>query len=107
MSYSTQIDVWSFGCLLCELYTGNPLFPGETEQDQLLAMMEVLGVPDKSFLVKSPRRKNFFDDELKPKVVPNSKGKIRNPDSLKLNSILKCDDEKFLDLIQVNNKLIC
>lgn len=50
LSYTTQIDMWSFGCLLCELYTGYPIFPGETEHDQILAMMEVLGVPDKPFL---------------------------------------------------------
>jgi len=44
--YSTQIDMWSFGCLLYELYTGQPIFPGESEHDQLLCMMEVLGVPE-------------------------------------------------------------
>ncbi len=46
LNYSTQIDMWSFGCLLYELYTGQPIFPGESEHDQLLCMMEVLGVPE-------------------------------------------------------------
>ena len=29
--YSPQIDMWSFGCLLFELYKGVPLFPGQSE----------------------------------------------------------------------------
>lgn len=42
--------MWSFGCLLCELYTGNPIFAGDSENDQLAAMMEVLGAPDAQLL---------------------------------------------------------
>ena len=41
MAYGTPIDMWSFGCILAELYTGYPLFPGENEVDQLACMMEV------------------------------------------------------------------
>ena len=29
--YTSAIDMWSFGCILAELYTGFPLFPGESE----------------------------------------------------------------------------
>jgi serine/threonine protein kinase len=29
--YTTGIDVWSLGCVLAELSTGYPLFPGENE----------------------------------------------------------------------------
>jgi serine/threonine protein kinase len=29
------IDMWSFGCILAELYSGYPLFPGENEVGQL------------------------------------------------------------------------
>ena len=28
LPYSMPIDIWSFGCILAELYTGYPLFPG-------------------------------------------------------------------------------
>jgi len=33
LEYSTAIDMWSFGCVLFELYTGDPLFPGESESE--------------------------------------------------------------------------
>lgn len=31
--YTTAIDMWSFGCILAELFTGIPIFPGESEQE--------------------------------------------------------------------------
>lgn len=33
--YNAAIDMWSLGCILAELYTGYPLFPGENEQEQV------------------------------------------------------------------------
>ena len=38
--------MWSFGCIMAELYTGIPLFPGENEAEQLAYFMEVQGIPD-------------------------------------------------------------
>jgi dual specificity tyrosine-phosphorylation-regulated kinase 2/3/4 len=29
VEYTSAIDMWSFGCILCELYTGHPIFPGQ------------------------------------------------------------------------------
>ena len=46
ISYTTAIDMWSFGCILAELCTGYPLFPGENEAEQLAYIMEIKGVPD-------------------------------------------------------------
>lgn len=31
--YTMAIDMWSFGCIVAELYTGYPIFPGENEVD--------------------------------------------------------------------------
>jgi len=45
LPYSMAIDMWSFACILVELYTGYPLFPGENEQEQLLCIMEVRYLP--------------------------------------------------------------
>ena len=40
--YGTPIDVWSMGCTLVEMVTGQPLFPGENEADMLACIMEVV-----------------------------------------------------------------
>lgn len=60
MAYGTPIDMWSVGCILAELYTGMPIFPGESEQDQLVCIMEVLGVPPAYMVEQSTRRNLFF-----------------------------------------------
>ena len=43
--YTTKVDMWSLGCIIVELLTGDPLFPGNNEQELLEYMMEVLGIP--------------------------------------------------------------
>jgi serine/threonine protein kinase len=64
MNYHMAIDIWSLGCILAELYTGFPIFPGENEQEQLSCIMEVLGVPDKDFVNKSSRKRIFFGEYI-------------------------------------------
>ncbi|XP_072987563.1 dual specificity protein kinase YAK1 homolog isoform X1 [Typha latifolia] len=41
--YNTAIDMWSFGCIIAELFLGLPLFPGASEYDLLKRMIEILG----------------------------------------------------------------
>jgi len=43
--YSTPVDIWSVGCIFGEMITGRPLFPGSSEQDQLLRIFKLLGTP--------------------------------------------------------------
>jgi len=44
--YSTPVDVWSIGCIMVELATKKPLFPGDSEIDQLYKIFKVLGTPN-------------------------------------------------------------
>ena len=99
MTYGLPIDMWSLGCILAELLTGYPIFPGENEQEQLACIMEVFGPPDKHLIEKSTRKKLFFDSLGKPRLTVSSKGKKRRPSSKTLHQVLKCDDEAFLDFI--------
>nr|KAJ3422635.1 Dual specificity tyrosine-phosphorylation-regulated kinase 1A [Polyrhizophydium stewartii] len=52
--YTTAIDMWSLGCVLVELLTGEPLFPGKDEHDQMVRICEVLGLPPQDFLDRTP-----------------------------------------------------
>ncbi|XP_026005957.1 serine/threonine-protein kinase MAK-like isoform X3 [Astatotilapia calliptera] len=42
-SYSSPIDIWAVGCIMAELYTLTPLFPGNNEVDEILKICQVLG----------------------------------------------------------------
>ncbi|XP_036260949.1 dual specificity tyrosine-phosphorylation-regulated kinase 4 [Molothrus ater] len=98
--YAMAVDMWSLGCIIAELYTGYPLFPGENEADQLACIMEVLGLPPADFIQAASRRRTFFDSKGFPKSVTNSKGKKRCPDSKDLSTVLNTHDAGFLDFLK-------
>ncbi|CAG9121662.1 unnamed protein product [Plutella xylostella] len=60
LQYGTAIDMWSMGCILAELHTGYPLFPGENEAEQLACIMELLGPPPPDLLLQATRKRLFF-----------------------------------------------
>jgi len=46
VNYTPAIDIWSAGCVLAEMLTGQPLFQGETGVDQFVEIMKILGSPN-------------------------------------------------------------
>ena len=61
------IDMWSLGCILSELLTGMPLFPGEDEADQLSCIIEVIGMPSQKVIDASKRARNFISSKGHPR----------------------------------------
>ena len=100
LEYSMQIDMWSLGCILCELYTGQPIFPGEDERDQLNYIMEYLDVPPTEYINASRKRRVFFDNNNIPLKVQNSQGHIAVPNTKSLNNTLKGSGQHFIDFIK-------
>ncbi|KAI8866905.1 Pkinase-domain-containing protein [Ramicandelaber brevisporus] len=46
-NYTTQIDIWSSGCVMGELMLGTPIFPGDSSIDQLVEIIKTLGTPSR------------------------------------------------------------
>jgi serine/threonine protein kinase len=44
-NYGTPSDIFAAGCVMAELITGRPLFPGGSEYDQLDTIFKILGTP--------------------------------------------------------------
>ena len=41
------MDIFAVGTIMAELYTGLPLFPGTSEKDQLIKILQLMGTPSK------------------------------------------------------------
>ncbi|KAJ7528564.1 hypothetical protein O6H91_15G008200 [Diphasiastrum complanatum] len=100
LPYDTMIDVWSFGCILAELFSGHPLFPGENEVEQLACMMEILGLPPNLVLEQASRKKMFFDSNNRPKIVIHSWGRRYWPETKNIGAAIKCNDPVFVDFLE-------
>ncbi|KAG5519658.1 hypothetical protein PMAC_001814 [Pneumocystis sp. 'macacae'] len=93
LDYGISIDIWSLGCILAELYTGHPIFPGEDEHEQLACIMEVLGLPESCLIEKSSHSSG------NPHSTMFLKGRQRSPSSKTLSQAVKCNDIVFLDFL--------
>ena len=61
VTYATPVDMWSAGCILAELVSGQPLFPGRNETDQLATIFNLLGTPTEvDWPEESPVLRNNF-----------------------------------------------
>uniref|UniRef100_A0A4W5L3P7 Dual-specificity tyrosine-(Y)-phosphorylation regulated kinase 1B n=1 Tax=Hucho hucho TaxID=62062 RepID=A0A4W5L3P7_9TELE len=128
MPYDLAIDMWSLGCILVEMHTGEPLFSGSNEVDQMNKIVEVLGVPPNHMLDQAPKARKYFDKlsdglwtvkknkDIK-KVLYPSASEYKPPATRRLHEILgvetggpggrrggeqghaPCDYLKFKDLI--------
>lgn len=66
-NYTTQIDVWSVGCVIAELMLRQPIFPGESGVDQLVEIIKVLGTPTREQIFSmNPDYKEYKFPQIKP-----------------------------------------
>ncbi|AFZ81719.1 protein kinase domain-containing protein [Theileria equi strain WA] len=93
LPYDTQIDIWSLGCTLCEIYMKRILFPSDNNASLIASMISLLGVPplymlqykmNKAFIVLPSGDVVDFDA---PKHLLNSVPNHKNIDTLLPTSI--------------------
>uniref|UniRef100_A0A5K3G055 Dual-specificity kinase n=1 Tax=Mesocestoides corti TaxID=53468 RepID=A0A5K3G055_MESCO len=94
------IDMWSLGCILVELHTGEPLFAGQHELDQMLKIIEVLGMLPSYLIEKSRRWPMFFEREPSGNFVPNYQASMK--DNVKINYKAP-GARKLSDILGVNS----
>ncbi|XP_063303111.1 dual specificity tyrosine-phosphorylation-regulated kinase 2-like [Pelobates fuscus] len=111
------IDMWSLGCVLAEILTGYPLILGADEGDQLVCMMELLGMPPENLLNSSKRARKFFTSVGHPRYClrrclsdglvllkgkHSRKGNFRGPPGSRefVSALMGCEDPLFLDFLK-------
>mmetsp|Transcript_16592 Transcript_16592/g.41980 ORF Transcript_16592/g.41980 Transcript_16592/m.41980 type:complete len:604 (-) Transcript_16592:71-1882(-) len=71
--YGKGVDVWAIGCIMGELTDGQPLYPGESEIDQLYVIQKVMGplTPDQmEMFLRNPRFLGLkFPDMSRPETL--------------------------------------
>lgn len=102
LSYSSAIDMWSFGCIIAEMLAGVPLFYGESELDQIYSIIEVLGPPPEQLLKSSVKQFKLFGQEGIQKSYTNTKNIIRIAGSKKIEEQISTNDALLLDFLKRN-----
>ena len=100
MQYGPEIDIWSLGCVLCEMVTGQPIFAAEDETELVQMMVEILGPPPDFMIKSAPRAHHYFDEKGQIKVKPNSKGKYHIAGSSTIEMKIKSNDPQFVLLVE-------
>ncbi|CAJ2635064.1 unnamed protein product [Trifolium pratense] len=80
LCYTPAVDMWAIGAILAELFTLTPIFPGESEIDQLYKIYCILGMPDSTCFTigaNNSRRLDFVGHEVVPPmklsdIIPNA-----------------------------------
>ena len=75
-SYGGAIDMWSLGAIVGELFLGLPLFPGESEYNQLYRIVQMRGPVSDSMISAGSLAHKFFAQAGRP-----SNGKATPPDA--------------------------
>eukprot|EP00743_Colponemidia_sp_Colp-15_P002872 GILK01003110.1.p1 GENE.GILK01003110.1~~GILK01003110.1.p1 ORF type:complete len:669 (+),score=70.76 GILK01003110.1:123-2129(+) len=64
LPYSVAIDMWSLGCILVEMHTGEPLFSGQDEVEQVGRICDILGMPPVQMITASPKAAKYFSQTI-------------------------------------------
>uniref|UniRef100_A0A673WZB5 Mitogen-activated protein kinase n=1 Tax=Salmo trutta TaxID=8032 RepID=A0A673WZB5_SALTR len=85
--YTKSIDIWSVGCILAEMLSNRPIFPGKHYLDQLNHILGILGSPsqeDLNCIINIKARNYLLSLPLRCKVPWNSLFPKADPKALDL-----------------------
>lgn len=111
--YGRAVDVWATGCVTSELLTGEPLFPGESDIDQLHHIIRCFGNISQRYKEIFNRNPLFTGVRLPPDVKNVESLQKRHPkcshvvvDFLKLTLAVDADDRPSCSQLLKHNWFI-
>ncbi|KAF3839289.1 hypothetical protein F7725_018006 [Dissostichus mawsoni] len=117
--YTSNIDIWSAGCVLAELLLGQPIFPGDSGVDQLVEIIKVLGTPTREQIremnpnyteFKFPQIKahpwtKVFKPRTPPEAIALCSRLLEYTPVTRLSPLEACSHAFFDELRQPNTRL--
>jgi len=92
--------MWSFGCILAELSTGRPIFPGYDENEMLELFNLMVGAIPEHMKKRGSKSKQMFLSDGKIKASKHSRVRKINPDEATIaHALPKNEDPDFLNFI--------
>uniref|UniRef100_M4CI11 Protein kinase domain-containing protein n=1 Tax=Brassica campestris TaxID=3711 RepID=M4CI11_BRACM len=110
LPYDKKIDVWSLGCILAELCTGNVLFQNDSPASLLARVMGIIGTIDQEMLTKGRDSHKYFTKNrmLYERNQESNRLEYLIPKRTSLRHRLPMGDQGFTDfvahLLEINPK---
>ncbi|EOA33196.1 hypothetical protein CARUB_v10019686mg [Capsella rubella] len=110
LPYDKKIDVWSLGCILAELCTGNVLFQNDSPASLLARVMGIVGSIDNEMLTKGRDSYKYFTKNrmLYERNQESNRLEYLIPKRTSLRHRLPMGDQGFTDfvahLLEINPK---
>ncbi|CAH9053018.1 unnamed protein product [Cuscuta europaea] len=101
LPYNKKIDIWSLGCILAELCTGNVLFQNDSPATLLARVLGILGPIDQEMLAKGKDTFKYFTKNhmLYEKNQETNKLEYLIPKKTALRHRLPVGDQGFIDFL--------
>ncbi|KAI3730225.1 hypothetical protein L1987_61394 [Smallanthus sonchifolius] len=110
LPYDKKIDVWSFGCILAELCTGNVLFQNDSPATLLARVIGIICPIDQDMLAKGRETHKYFTKNhmLYERNQDTNRLEYLIPKKTSLRHRLPMGDQGFIDfvtyLLEINPK---
>uniref|UniRef100_A0A5B6YTI5 Putative dual specificity protein kinase CLK1 isoform X1 n=2 Tax=Davidia involucrata TaxID=16924 RepID=A0A5B6YTI5_DAVIN len=102
LPYDQKIDLWSLGCILAELCSGEVLFPNDALVMLLARMIGLLGPIDVDMLVRGQETPKYFTEEYDLYHVNEETDQLEYiiPEESSLEHHLQVSDTGFIDFLR-------
>jgi glycogen synthase kinase 3 beta len=90
--YGPTIDVWSIGCVMAEMFLGEPIFPGASSKDQMIKIMDLLGTPTQTEVTAMCKNARVRLPNIQPTDFKKRFKRSTNPQAIDLLKKILCYD---------------
>ncbi|XP_077215321.1 uncharacterized protein LOC143849910 isoform X2 [Tasmannia lanceolata] len=102
LPYDQKIDIWSLGCILAELFSGEVLFPNDSLELLLARMIGILGPIDMEMLVRGQETHKYFTNDYDLYHMNEETNQLEYiiPEKSSLAHHLEVSDVEFIEFIE-------